>query len=345
MAPQCPFLKEDELYHGLEQSHATHALTRTVSAGSHSPKNYIPEHPRIDVASPYIGEFLKRELLTADLNTLAPRLWLLATPDSSHISSLSRQIVKGRQIIITENPELHLVWYYDRVFVKPLPKFLLSHAFWECYLCSDSSPIEAGQRQLIRQAATGFIRSYAFLICHRSDFDLAKRDGQRLVPKKVKYSSLIKFLSEFESIPDNEVSPRFHYGELRLSRLNFWAKIFLGRSCYHRVQGQYADRIARVYGPLLFVFAILSLLMAGFQVALAIPETWEPKSSWRALERAAQVTSTGTLVVLALATLYPLMMISFLVIREVKFALKQKLAKRNPLGKEAANGKGSEGRV
>lgn len=345
MPSDCPFSREDELHQGLEQSHTTHALTRKLLGGSHSRKTYIPDHPRIDVASPFIGEFLRTELLTADLNTLAPRLWLLATADSSHISSLSRQIVKGRQVIITENPELHLVWYYDRVFVKPLPKFLLSHAFWECYLCSDSSPIEASQRQLVRQAATGFIRSYAFLIRHRSDFDLAKRDEQRLVPKKIKYGSLIRFLSEFESLPDTEVSPRFHYGELRLSRLNFWAKIFLGRSCYHRVQGQYADRIARVYGPLLFAFAILSLLMACFQVALAVPETWEPTSSWRALERAAQVTSTATLVVVAFATLYPFIMISFFVSRELRFALKQKLAKRGLLGKDAADGKRLEGRV
>lgn len=330
---KCPVTKDIELYDGLELPSENYRFISRKSSEKSGPKDqYLPGHPRtrLDMHSPEIGDFLETELFTPDLNTLSPRLWLLATPDSSHISSLTHQIVKNRKIIVTEKPELHLVWYYDRIFVKPLPKFLLSNAFWEFYLYSSSSPSEATQKHLLIQAATGFIRSYAHLIRHKSDFDVATRtqDGQRLIPKKVKFGALIKFLSAFERLEDSEVSPRFHYGELRLSRLNFWTKIFLGRSAYHRVHGQYADRVARTYGPLLFVFAILSVLMASFQVALAVPEVLELKSNWRALGKAAQGVSTMTLLLVALAALYPLVMVVFLIGREIRFALVQQLEKR-----------------
>jgi hypothetical protein len=42
--------------------------------------------------------------------------------------------MKRREIVVTEDPRLHLVWIYDRVFIKPLPKYLLSHDFWQIYL-------------------------------------------------------------------------------------------------------------------------------------------------------------------------------------------------------------------
>jgi hypothetical protein len=44
--------------------------------------------------------------------------------------------MKRREIVVTEDPRLHLVWIYDRVFIKPLPKYLLSHDFWQIYLLS-----------------------------------------------------------------------------------------------------------------------------------------------------------------------------------------------------------------
>ena len=34
-------------------------------------------------------------------------------------------------MIVTEHPGLHLVWYYDTIFLKPIPPYLLSRAFWE----------------------------------------------------------------------------------------------------------------------------------------------------------------------------------------------------------------------
>ncbi|KAI9742515.1 MAG: hypothetical protein M1835_003060, partial [Candelina submexicana] len=63
----------------------------------------------------------RKEFLTADLDKLAPYLWLIATQSSQHISPLHEQVLKGRQIVITEKPELHLVWTDGRIFIKPIP--------------------------------------------------------------------------------------------------------------------------------------------------------------------------------------------------------------------------------
>jgi hypothetical protein len=139
--------------------------------------------------------------------------WLLAKPDHSHISPLHHQKVRGREIVITEQPGLHLVWYYDRVFNKPLPSYLTNYAFWKHYLSRNDSDTAA-----LRKAALGYLRSYYHLIRHQSDFDMAME--KKLIHPKWEFHELLNFLKNFRSVVE-EVSPRFRYGELRLSRLNF----------------------------------------------------------------------------------------------------------------------------
>ena len=69
----------------------------------------------------------------------------MATQSSANINALNRQIVKGRKIIITEDPQLHLIWLQDRIHIKPVPQCLLSHAFWSDVLLSPSP--QNGPRQ------------------------------------------------------------------------------------------------------------------------------------------------------------------------------------------------------
>jgi hypothetical protein len=48
---------------------------------------------------------------------------------------LHYQISIGRNIVITERMDLHLLWANDgRIFIKPLPRFLLDSGFWTSYL-------------------------------------------------------------------------------------------------------------------------------------------------------------------------------------------------------------------
>ena len=80
-----------------------------------SPSNRLPGNPRIDLGSPHaqLISFLTADLTTPQLNSLAPRMWLMTTQSSSNISPLTHQSVKGRTIVLTEDPRLHLVWIDD----------------------------------------------------------------------------------------------------------------------------------------------------------------------------------------------------------------------------------------
>src|SRR4051794_41028604 len=130
-----PSTKPRELYKSLIISQDGSTLTRLRSGGK-KVKSSLPEYPRISLQSPEVAKFLTEELTTPDLYKFHPHLWKVGTQRSSHVTPLSEQVVRGRTIIITENPEFHLLWIGDRVYIKSIPKFLLSHAFWEFYFTS-----------------------------------------------------------------------------------------------------------------------------------------------------------------------------------------------------------------
>ena len=145
---------------------------------------------------------------------MAPYLWLVGTQQSSHISPLRQQIVKGRETIITENIELHCTWIHDRMFIKPIPLFLLSGAFWQHFLVSTSSGIPPSLRMSLQESALGYLRTYSHLIKHASDYRIAKQHC--LLPEDTTYEQACEFFVQFKSIPDSGVCPRYSYGELGL---------------------------------------------------------------------------------------------------------------------------------
>ena len=106
-----------------EESH----LNRDSTTSQPSCSRTLPRHPRMPLQdATQLRSFLHRELWAIDLERMAPHLWIMSTPSSSNVSPLHQQRVKGQRIIVTEDPRLHLVWIYDRVFIKPLPRYLLS---------------------------------------------------------------------------------------------------------------------------------------------------------------------------------------------------------------------------
>jgi len=68
-------------------------------------------------------EFLEQELLVKRINRVQDWLWACGRPMPAR--PLHYQILLGRNITITENMELHLVWSKDRIFIKPIPLYLL----------------------------------------------------------------------------------------------------------------------------------------------------------------------------------------------------------------------------
>jgi hypothetical protein len=225
-----------------------------------------PGHPLLPVDNRQrVLDFLARDILHDKLNRLSPIFWLLATPYSSHISALHHQIVRGRDIVITENPGLHLLWYCDKVYIKPLPPYLTNYAFWKLYLSGDTPASSA-----LRQAALGYMRSYYYLIQHRSDFDVAVE--KKLINATTDFVELLYFLQYLRDISDDEVTPRFRYGELRLSRLNLYSKFYLFEVHYHKVMGNYSSYLAEIVAPFLFVFAAVSVALGAMQVVLAVEQ-------------------------------------------------------------------------
>ena len=229
----------------------------------------LPSQPLLLLSNTHdLKTFLEDDLCSEDLETMAPRLWIMTTASSANINALHRQRVKGREIIITEEPRLHLVWIHHRIFIKPLPLYLLSYAFWEGFLDQPSTRLGEA-RARIHASALGFLRTYRHLIRHETDFNIAQQDHLRLIPKDVDWPSFCRFMSEFSSIDDSVVSKRYCYGELRLTRLNFYAPLLLRKFHFEQVHGQYGDFFARLYGPILFVFALVSTVLSSMQVALA----------------------------------------------------------------------------
>jgi hypothetical protein len=256
-----PFSKANELVGDL------------VPGPSASQSESLPGHPSVllkDLVR--IKKFLHDDLWSEELERIAPRLWIMTTPSSSNINPLHRQRVKGREIIVTEEARLHLVWIHDRIFIKPIPRYLLSYDFWEAYL--DRRPASLNDEQSnLRAAATGFLRTYRYLIRHESDFHIAQQDNLRLIPKDVDWASFCRFTSDLNDIEDSTVSRRYCFGELRLTRLNFYAPLLLRKFRFEQVHGQYGDYFARLYGPVLFVFAVVSTILNSMQVALAADQS------------------------------------------------------------------------
>ena len=271
-----------------------------------------------------IKSFLEAELLTPELDIMAPYLWMMATQSSANIHALHRQIVKGRNILITEDPQLHLVWLQDRIHVKPLPMCLLSHAFWTDIMLGPSPKDGSRQPEAVK-AALGYLRSYRHLIRHESDLHIAQRDDLRLVPKEVTWEQISRFLADLGAIHDNVVSPRYAFGELRLSRLNFYGKFILRRFHYQQLSVQYGSYFSQFYAPLLFFFGLFALALNAMQVELAVESISGTKVI--NLQDLGRVLALISLAWLALVTVALFLIFAYLFIDEWQYAIRDKLRK------------------
>jgi hypothetical protein len=285
-------------------------------------ETWLTGYPGVSLDSRDIAACLLEELPTPKLDKMYPYLWLVATQSSAHISPLHSQRVCGREIIITENPELHLVWVNNKIFLKPFPTFLLSYDFWELYLSSSASGtpfISPSTTDELRRAALGYARTYHHLIHHESDFRIAKQEY--LIPSDIEYADFTSFISGFGRIRDEDVSLRYHYGQLRLSRLNLWAKISLRQWNFHKVHWQYGDIFAQFYGPILFLFAVLSVILSAMQVGT------QARPEWSAFVGVSAWFSVLSLLVAAAITAFFSIFLALLVLRELSFALRTKFRK------------------
>ena len=158
-----------------------------------------------------VHQFLSTSLDLSRFKSIRTMLWLIAIPGAPR--SLYYQKLLRREIVIAEELDLHLVWAKSRIFIKPLPDYLLNYEFWESHISSEPH---------LHQAACGLLYSYCGLIRFSHDLQLAQQHN--LITAQVDYRAWTKFtrmvLSTLDPHDSNSMEKRFSYGELRLNRLD-----------------------------------------------------------------------------------------------------------------------------
>ncbi len=236
-------------------------------------KPYLPGQPRIRLDKPALNvdankdslfQYLQKCHSTKGLDDLLPfmRYIFVQTPSYQHIMPLHHQGSHAREIKVTENPGLHLVWYYEIIFIKPIPAYFYSQPFWE-YIKNVDEPLY--------HACLGFMRSYYMLIQYEIDFH--KACELRLIPPKdtgerPTYEEWCEFIEAFANVGDAHVNRRYHYGELRLSRINRAALLFKGNLAYFHIYPQWGSFLEHTLAPIITVFAVCSVVLNSMQVSL-----------------------------------------------------------------------------
>lgn len=128
----------------------------TPPASNHMPYSYDDITPTLYLDGKTLNrvssaeDYLKQSFNLDRLHLIQKWLWLAGLPLPPR--SLHRQKMLGREIVITEQSDLHLTWRESTLFLKPLWKPLLDHGFWKKALCN-------GDVRIYRSAA-GLILSY-----------------------------------------------------------------------------------------------------------------------------------------------------------------------------------------
>ncbi|RYP49044.1 hypothetical protein DL769_011136 [Monosporascus sp. CRB-8-3] len=222
-------------------------------------------------------EFLDRELLVQRLNDIQEWLWICGRPMPPR--PLHHQRLLSRDIIISEHVELHLVWWRNRIFIKPLPSYLLDPGFWRANIIdtgdTENQDMCSGN---LEACARGFLFSYTALIAYKSDFRIAKESG--LLPEEVTWEGWKALTADFlEHHRYDQVNRRYLYGELRLSRLN---KIYCFRKGYilrgySRVASHtfYGDLLRDNFSVLAAILGYVVVALAAMQVGLGVDRLYE----------------------------------------------------------------------
>ena len=223
------------------------------------------------LATDDMTRFLTEDLDLSRLNAIHSHLWMAGRPMRAR--PLHRYKMYGYDILGTQQMDLHLLRFSNKLLVKPLPAYLLDHAFWTTHLCG---PDEADRQRW--EAAAGWLLSYVWLLTSPLDFKLAVEDA--LVPPNLDWRAWKAFVASFTEKVDldslHQVNKRFHFGDLRLARINtiyrtrFFATHFVRGYLYG--YNRYVVFFNRNFGWILILFVFLSLVLSAMQVGTALEQ-------------------------------------------------------------------------
>ncbi|MCJ1366682.1 hypothetical protein MMC16_005812 [Acarospora aff. strigata] len=239
---------------------------RAAQSTSTLPAAYCDHHNSLVRLGNNRMAFVRLDMDVSRLNILHKYLWLAGRPMGAR--SLHRQRMMERQIIITEQADLHLVWHESRMFLKPLPDYLLDYQLWKETICKDDE---------LHASACGFLLSYVWLVCQPSDLRVATELG--LLSSHIRWVDWTIFVDTFLSNIDYDaldtVNKRYRYGELRLNRLNAIYRLTHMFEPDHFVRGymydynHYAVFFDRNFRWVLLIFIYMTVILTAMQVGLA----------------------------------------------------------------------------
>ncbi|KAJ6093411.1 hypothetical protein N7486_008700 [Penicillium sp. IBT 16267x] len=252
---------------------------------------------------------------------------------------LHHQKLLGRNIVITENANEHLVWHSSRILIKPLPEYLLCHDFW----VNEGSALRRDQS--LYQCACGMLLSYCWLISTKYDLVLAQE--AHLLPSSVSWEAWVLFVTDLLTTIDSEtlqgVSLRYHFGELRLSRLNLVYRLAPGVISRHNLVRGFLSKssssnefLEHNFAWLFSVFGFVTIVGSSMQVGLG---TGFLQDAW-GFEGASVVFTVGSLVVATISVLLIGCAWAFLFVYHVLWARQylQFVQQKRAKGSEKAQG-------
>ncbi|KAJ4363446.1 hypothetical protein N0V83_009739 [Neocucurbitaria cava] len=221
----------------------------------------------IVLANDSIDEFLKRDLDLSRLNKIHGHLWMAGRPMRAR--PLHRYKMESFEILFTQQMDLHLLKFSNRLIIKPLPEWILSADFWTEHLCSSEA---------LHKSACGFLLSYVWLVTTPLDLKLAH--DHTLLPSFVTWHWWKDFVADFYREVDintlHQVNKRYQFGDLRLGRIN---SIYRSRFfTTHFVRGylygynRYVVFFQRNFSWILIVFVFFSLVLSAMQVGTGLDQ-------------------------------------------------------------------------
>jgi hypothetical protein len=218
-----------------------------------------------ELVSSDIDAFLALDLDLKRLNRIHHLLWMAGRPLRAR--PLHYYKLMALDITQTQQMDLHLLKYSNKLLLKPLPVYLLSPSFWTTHICP---------RPDLHASATGFLLSYIWLLTTPLDLQLAQ--DAYLLPKAITWRHWRAFAHSFCSKIDiqslHQVNPRFHFGDLRLSRINTITRLRYASSSFVRgylyPYNRYVVFFQRNFGWILVVFVFFSLVLSAMQVGVGV---------------------------------------------------------------------------
>lgn len=297
--------------------------------------SHVPGDPSLSTDPKLIKEFLERELKTPLLDQLYKYMWFFTRASGRHIDPLHSQSMRGRELVPMVDPKLHLVWKPDVIYLKPVPECLFNYDFWiaalakgdrtSTYQLENPTWNDGSSSENLRSQAIGFLRSYAFLIQHRVDFEMAKK--AYLIPEDISWACWATFISHFRDIEDWRVSNRYHFGQIRLSRLH-WL-VFLTQPDAAQFTMYYELPYLSIWsfmngmlGPFAFLFAIITVVLTSMQLLTASKYSSLNDSHFEMAKQISWSLAIAVIIMLSLISVIAFLVIPmFELLRQLRYSL------------------------